>query len=49
LICAVASTTWHPEGFYSVAATPAHQLWAKSLVILGATAGIACLVLRHSR
>jgi hypothetical protein len=49
IVGAAVSMTWHPEGLFSIAATPAHELWAGSLVILGAFAGVAGLMLRPSR
>jgi len=46
IVCAVVSTTWNPGGLMLVIAPPAHQVWACSLVIIGAVAGCASFVLR---
>jgi hypothetical protein len=35
------SIRWQYEGIYSVFATPAHDFWAWSLVVLGAFAGLS--------
>jgi hypothetical protein len=43
-LCAVISLTWRYGGIYSLAATPTHQFWAGSLVILGAAAGTTWIV-----
>jgi len=49
LICAATSVFWHYDGLYSIFATPAHQFWAGSLVILGAAAGLSCTIFRGIR
>jgi hypothetical protein len=36
------------QGTYTIFATPVHEFWATSLVILGAGAGLACSVLPRS-
>lgn len=43
-VCAVICQTLHYGGLHSLAATPTHQFWAGSLVILGAAAGFAGIV-----
>jgi hypothetical protein len=45
----VTSGFWHYGGLYSIFATPTHELWTGSLVIAGATAGLACAVRQKAR
>ena len=37
-----------PQGFGSIFLNPAHEIWAWSLVVLGAAAGAACILLPRS-
>jgi len=49
VVVGTASDFWHFEGPYLSFSTPLHEFWAASLVVLGAVAGIICIVRRAPR